>query len=289
MHTSTNTATKLSRLVAAFFVLFLGVFFAGSSVRAAEPDQEKPASGAPFKGTLYIIGGGADKSLARFVELAGGDKAVIAILPHASSVPKEAADEASNLFSARGVKNLVTIMPDQKVGLPKNVNAVYFTGGDQNRLVRLLDPVLAKEIHDLLKSGGLVGGTSAGAAAVPPKMIAGGMKDGLIKKDSLLLGDGLGYLPGFVIDTHVMERTRHDRLMVALTEIDDVIGIGLDEDTAVEISGKSIKVWGAGHARFMKRSKEHSSTLSKVEKDSKASVFNILYSVLSEDSEWPLD
>ncbi|MDZ4836294.1 MAG: cyanophycinase [Candidatus Melainabacteria bacterium] len=244
--------------------------------------------GTPFKGTLYLIGGGADQSLQRFVDIAGGDKAVIAILPHSSGVPQEAADEAANQFTARGVKNLVTIMPNQKVGLPKNVNAVFFTGGDQNRLMRLLDPVLNTEIHDFLKRGGLVGGTSAGAAAAPPRMIAGGMDDKFVKNDSLLLGDGLGYLPGFVVDTHVLQRARHDRLMVALSLIENVTGVGLDEDTAIEIVGKKITVRGEGHARFYQRSDKHSSTLSKVGKGEKASVRNMLYSVLSDGDEWDL-
>lgn len=257
---------------------------------ADDPGAEKEAAGgAPFQGTLYLIGGGADQSLQRFVDIAGGAQAVIAILPHASGAPQEAADEAANAFSARGVKNIVPIMPNQKgVGLPKNLSAVFFTGGDQNRLMRLLDPVLASEIHDFLKRGGLVGGTSAGAAAAPPRMIAGGMEDNLVKNDSLLLGDGLGYLPNFVIDTHVLERSRHDRLMVTLSSIENVTGVGLDEDTAIEITAQKIVVRGVNHARFYKRSDKFSTTVDTVSKGNKASVRNMLYSVLSEGDEWEL-
>lgn len=258
----------------------------GGEEKHTSPDAS--STGAPFKGTLYLIGGGADKSLQRFVDIAGGAQAVIAVLPQASGVPQEAADETANQFTARGVKNIITIMPGQKVGLPKNVNAVFFTGGDQNRLIRLLDPVLAGEIHDFLKQGGLVGGTSAGSAAAPPRMIAGGMEDKLLKSDSLLLGDGLGYLPGFVVDTHVLQRGRHDRLMVALSMIEDVVGIGLDEDTAVEITGNTLKVWGENHVRVLQRSGENSSNLPTVSKGLKANVRKMLYSVLSEGDEWQL-
>lgn len=260
--------------------------FVGTGLKRALAEETEATTGAPFKGTLYLIGGGADQSLQRFVDIAGGAKAVIAILPHSSGVPQEAADEAANLFTARGVKTILPIMPNQKVGLPKNVNAIFFTGGDQNRLMRLLDPVLAGEIHDFLKRGGLVGGTSAGAAAAPPRMIAGGMEDKFLRSDSLLLGDGLGYLPGFVVDTHVLQRCRHDRLMVALSVIENVTGVGLDEDTAIEIAGNKITVRGQGHARFYQRSDKHSSTLGTVGKGDKASVRNMLYSVLSEGDEW---
>jgi cyanophycinase len=264
--------------------------FAMRQAVADDPKAEKEAAGgAPFKGTLYLIGGGADQSLQRFVDIAGGAQAVIAILPHSSGAPQEAADEAANAFSARGVKNIVPIMPSQKgVGLPKNLSAVFFTGGDQNRLMRLLDPLLGTEIHDFLKGGGLVGGTSAGAAAAPPRMIAGGMDDQLLKSDSLLLGDGLGYLPGFVIDTHVLQRCRHDRLMVALSSIENATGVGLDEDTAIEIAGRKIVVRGVNHARFYKRSDRFSNTVDTVSKGTKASVRNMLYSVLSEGDQWDL-
>lgn len=267
-------------------ILVCLIAFSGTSAIAAE-DAETSAR-APFKGTLYLIGGGADKSLQRFVDIAGGANAVIAILPHASGVPQEAADASANLFTARGVKNIITIMPGQKVGLPKNVNAVYFTGGDQNRLMRLLDPVLAGEIQDFLKRGGLVGGTSAGAAAAPATMIAGGMDDKFVQPNALLLGDGLGYLPGFIVDTHVLQRSRHDRMMVALSRVKDVVGIGLDEDTAVEISGNRINVWGEGHVRIMERPNSHSSNLDSAGKGQKAHVKNMLYSVLSEGDHWEL-
>ncbi len=286
MNTSSNRAQSGRRhFLAATTLALLTTFGLGALVRADDEAEKGPL---PFKGTLYLIGGGANDSMQRFVDIAGGDKAVIAILPHASSVPQESADECANLFASRRAKNVVTIMPGQKSGLPKNVNAVFFTGGDQNRLMRLLDPVLAQEIQDFLKQGGLVGGTSAGAAAAPPCMIAGGMDDKIVKADSLLMNDGLGYLPGFVIDTHVLERARHDRLLVAVSNIDKVIGIGLDEDTAVEITGSKIKVWGKGHARFMQKSDKHSSTINKVGRGNKAKVVNMLYSVLSDGDEWEL-
>lgn len=239
------------------------------------------------KGTLYLIGGAAEETLDRFVELAGGTKAAIVVIPHASSVPKEVADETINQLVARGVKNVTAIMPDDKSKkLPKEVDAVYICGGDQNRLVRLMEPALVEEIRDFLSAGGVVGGTSAGAAAAAPRMIAGGMTDLYVEADSLLLGNGLGFLSGTVVDTHVLERARHDRLMAAVSEIDCVIGIGLDEDTAVEITAEKMTVWGKGHARFYERSAEHTSSLGSAGKGKRASVRKMLYSVLSEGDIW---
>lgn len=255
--------------------------------RFAVAEDEKPVA-PQCKGTLYIVGGAADKSLKRFVELAGGAKAKIAILPHSSSVPVEAADEIANVFASLGVKETVAIQPSGKQELPDDITAIWMTGGDQNRLMRLADKALLDKVRDFLNNGGVVGGTSAGAAVVAPRMIAGGMEDGFPRGSSLRLGDGLGLLPGYVVDTHVKQRERHDRLMAALAMIEGVKGIGLDEDTAVEIQNGKAKVHGAGCARIYERSADFTSDLANAKDQDKASVRKVLYSIIPEGEEFDL-
>ena len=229
-----------------------------------------------------LPGGLADKSFKRFVELAGGPKAKIAILPHSSSVPIESADETANIFASLGVKSTVAIQPTGNQALPADVTAVWMTGGDQNRLMRLADKTLLDQVRDFLKNGGVVGGTSAGAAVVPPQMIAGGMDDGFPRGASLRLSDGLGLLPGFIVDTHVKQRERHDRIMAALAMLDGVKGIGLDEDTAIEIVAGKGTVYGDGCVRFYERGAGFKSDLTAAKDQDKASVRNVLYSVIPE-------
>ncbi len=249
------------------------------------PEPEKQPA---FKGTLYVVGGAADTSLKRFVELAGGANAKIVILPHSSSVPVEAADAAANAFASLGAKSSVIIQPGGNQNLPKDMTAIWMTGGDQNRFMRLAPKTLIGDVAQFLKDGGVVGGSSAGAALVATRMIAGGMEDGFPRGSSLRLADGLGLLPGFVVDTHVKQRERHDRLMAALAMVSGVKGIGLDEDTAVEIHGNKGKVHGAGCARLYERGPGFKSDLNSAKDQAKTSVRKMLYSVVPAGEEFDL-
>lgn len=256
-----------------FMAAFLGTQKAGAAT-----NQSKDKELLSFKGTLYPIGGAADTSLGRFVELAGGSSARIVILPHSSSTPKETAEELANSFMALGVKDTETIMPGEKKSLPK-CSAVFMSGGDQSRMMRLIDQAFIDELRAFLQEGHLIGGTSAGAAIMAPRMIAGGMSDGLPKSKSLLIAEGLGLLPAYMVDTHVGARGRHDRLMAGLSMLAGVKGIGLDEDTAVEIKDGKATVRGQGVAHVYRRSDEFKSSLPETEEGRMAAVENMIYSI----------
>lgn len=268
-------------------LLFSTSTLAQENMNTTEQPEQKEVQPA-FKGTLYLVGGSADTALKRFVELAGGAGAKIVILPHSSSVPVEAGDSAANAFHSLGVKTTVIIQPGAKQDLPKDMTAIWITGGDQNRFMRLASKQLISDIQTFLKDGGVVGGSSAGAALAAPKMIAGGMEDGFPRGGALRMGDGLALLPGFVVDTHVKQRERHDRLMAAMAMVAGVKGIGLDEDTAVEIHGNKAKVYGAGFARVYERGPGFASELDGAKDQVKTSVRKVLYSVVPEGEEFDL-
>lgn len=239
---------------------------------------------ANFLGVLFLIGGSADSTLTRFVELSGGKDAFIVILPHASGIPEEVSLKLTKTLTDLGAGKCLTILPGENKSLPREATAVYFTGGDQSRLVKDIGAELLQQVTDFLQAGGVVGGTSAGAAVAAATMIAGGMDDGLLRSGALLLEPGFGLLPGCIVDTHVKQRERTDRLMAAVSLVDHVIGIGLDEDTAVEIKDGIAKACGAGHVRVYRRSASHKSTLV-AGQDKRASVFDMTVSVLSEGGE----
>lgn len=261
-----------------FSLGFAALLFSGKA-EAQELALSNADVYSDFKGTLYPIGGGADSSLRRFAELAGADAARITILPHSSSTPKETAEELANTFMSLGVRNTDIIMPGESKSLPQGCTAVFMSGGDQNRMMRLIDKALITQIQAFLKEGNLVGGTSAGAAAVSRQMIAGGMSDGLPKSKSLLIGEGLGLLPGYMVDTHVGARARHDRLMVGLSMVPGVKGIGLDEDTAVEIKNGKATVRGVGVAHVYRRAGSFKSDLPASPEGKMASVQDVVYSI----------
>lgn len=230
------------------------------------------------KGKLFIIGGAADKVLTRFVEIAGGKDAFILVIPHSSVSPKASGKDMSKLFKNAGAARVEVLATNSSENLPK-CSAVYMTGGDQNRLLKLLKPHQVEQLKDLLRDGCVIGGSSAGAAAVPIEMIGGGMEDRKPKKGSLMIEKGLGLLPGYMVDTHVNPRGRQDRLMVGLSMVDGIGGIGLDEDTAVEISKDSATVHGVGVVHVYKRAADFSSELKSRPAGEMASIKNVIYSI----------
>lgn len=249
------------------------------------PAAQAGSSNAP-KAAFFLIGGNAKSTLSDFVQLAGGDKANIAIITHAAEEPAKLGDDLQNSFNELGVKNTTVILPGSKTGLPKDTTAVYMCGGTQTRLKRLLEePMLSQ----LLTFDGLIGGSSAGAMIASPRMIAGGMDDHVVKARSLNVVDGLNFVPHVVIDTHVGERSRDTRLMAALVLIETAeLGIGLDEDTAVYIHDGKAKVYGEGNVRLFKRGEGFRSNVEARGKNALASVHNVVISVLSSGDEFDL-
>ena len=197
------------------------------------------------KQQLFLIGGKADAVLADFIALAGGRSAHVAIVTHASGVPRQSADDIVEQLRALHVTRITVLMPRDSQ-LPEDVDAIYIAGGDQERLVARLDRNgLGEQIREALRRG-VVAGSSAGAAAASYVMIAGGMSDLVLRRDSLRLTKGLCLLPGVVMDTHFGNRSRESRLRAAVASVPGNIGIGLDEDTAVHVHKGFCRVYGTG-------------------------------------------
>ncbi len=203
------------------------------------------------KGYLVIIGGGnrPDYLTQKMIELAGGNDTKFAVIPMASSVPIKSARRQKEDLQRLGVKNIEIILcdsiaanSDSVMNKMKGVKAVYFTGGDQARLTKaLLGTKLIKKIETIYNEGGLVGGTSAGAAVMGKIMITG---DELlssdssrnfieIKKGNIKNTEGFGFVTLAVIDQHFIIRKRHNRLMTIILENPQLLGIGIDESTSI--------------------------------------------------------
>ena len=217
-----------------------------------------PAS-AQQKGTLFIVGGGRqpDALVARFVELAGGPgRARIAVVPMASGAAQESGDgkveqleefgaDAFNLNLSRA-----QAMTDSAAALLDDVTGVWFVGGDQARLVDVLErtPVLdAVRAH--YERGAVLGGTSAGAAIMSDSMLTGsqivagedtigyhGDEYRRIVRGSIEIVTGFGFLKDAIIDQHFIERERHNRLLSVVLERPSMIGAGIAEGTAIEVA-----------------------------------------------------
>ncbi len=205
---------------------------------------------APPKGHLVIVGGGGvpDTVAARAIGLSGGPSAIVAVLPQASEL-KETGAEAVDFWTKAGASRAVDVSLTDRAGAIAAVEQatfIWFPGGDQNRLTEALKGTGIPElIRERYAAGATVGGTSAGAAVMSPVMITGDADLLSITAGRTKTADGLGLLPGVIVDQHFQKRQRMNRLISAVLDHPRLVGIGIDEKTAIIVSGgKKFEVVG---------------------------------------------
>ncbi len=206
--------------------------------------------GEPSLGRLVILGGGptTPEVRAKTLELAGGPKARVLIVPFASNSPT-AGENSANFWRDGGAENVgVLDLTDPAVARAEVARAdlIWIRGGSQVLLMRTMaDTGVPEAIRERFHRGGIVAGTSAGAAVMSAVMITGyagrrGTPEGQLAK----LGEGLGLWPEVIVDQHFVKRKRHERLKRAVLDHPELLGIGIDESTAVVVQGRSFEVIG---------------------------------------------
>ena len=216
-------------------------------------------------GTLVLMGGAVearDEAFQHFLRLVDGhDGAPIVGLTTASYEPSEAARAWLGDFRRAGARNvripLFQLACDERdreiAAMIKEASAVFLGGGDQVKLVGALGGSFAlNEIKALFRRGGVICGTSAGAAALTELTMAGGEIDEEGNLVEQYIGPGLGLL-GFktIVDTHFQQRRRLQRLFVVVGQNTELLGLGIDEDTALVVRGHVGEVIGAGGVTFV--------------------------------------
>ena len=210
------------------------------------------------QGKLLIIGGAEDKEgdckiLREFLRCAGGTKAHIVIMTAATSLPGEVGDNYIRVFERLGaedVRVLDTQTPEdannpEYLEAIEQASGIFFTGGDQARIISCLkDTKLDAAMHRRYSEGIIIGGTSAGAAMMPDMMIIEGDSETNPRVEVVAMGPGMGFLPDVVIDQHFAQRGRLGRLVTALLLQPAVLGFGIDENTAILVSGDELEVIG---------------------------------------------
>jgi len=198
---------------------------------------------------LLIIGGAAGPALlGRFVSLAGGAAARIVVIATASSAPAEAENAHRAAFTALGAGEVRALRLSTRreaqcdQPLLRTATAIFFTGGDQERISSVIGGTAADAE---IQRHPLIGGTSAGAAAMSGTMIVEGDAPG-VSRASVRTGPGLELLPGVLIDQHFAERGRVNRLLSAVAMAPHELGLGIDEDTAILTDGDRFEVLGSG-------------------------------------------
>lgn len=229
-------------------------------LKAATPfaQQKQDACIGPEKGSLLIVGGGqlGPEIWARFIELAGGPNAHIIVIPTAG---EDAQIDTANLFEKKlfhkmGVKDVVVLHTrnsqvantDSFVAPVKKATGIWFSGGRQWRLA---DAYLNTQAHTafnaLLNRGGVIGGTSAGATIQGSFLFRGDTKG-----NNILEGDhtqGLDFIHNVAIDQHILVRNRQFDLASFIKTHPHLLGIGIDESTAIVVQKNSFEVIGKSY------------------------------------------
>jgi cyanophycinase len=243
------------------------------------------AAQAGPKGYLFIIGGGERDApiMKRYLGLAAGfGTGRVIIFTMASSIPQETGPKLIAEFKGLGAKDVVfyqlthdEAMKPDSAKILDGAGGIYFAGGDQARLTAaLLDTPIQAKMLELYAKGCIIGGTSAGAAVMSEVMITGDEKRTakeadqwqVVWADNIVRVPGFGFVKNAIIDQHFVTRRRHNRLMSLVLENPKLVGVGIDESTAVlvrpdgryEVLGENqVIVYDARRARVFKTPAGH--------------------------------
>ncbi|WP_371742951.1 cyanophycinase [Lentimicrobium sp. S6] len=197
----------------------------------------------------------SDSIINRFIELAGGIDAHIVFIPTASGM--KSYDENygfAGTLRNRGANNITVLHTNDKaiansdsfVEPLRKAKAVWFGGGRQWRLVDSYKNTLTEKlIVEVLERGGVVGGSSAGATIQGSYLVRGDTKN-----NQIMMGDhqeGFGLLKDVAIDQHVLARNRQFDMFEILKKHPELLGIGIDENTAIIVQGNTFEVIGENY------------------------------------------
>jgi len=225
-----------------------------------------PRPGGPRSGHLLIIGGAEEKLrqrqiLTRFAALAGGADGRVAVISTASSLGDEATELYRSIFHGLGIPDVRGLRPlsrddandEQVCAAVEDATGIFMTGGNQLRLSSVIGgTLLGRMILERHRHGAIVAGTSAGASAISTHMVAFGTNGATPKQRMTQMSAGLGLLPGVIIDQHFEQRNRLGRLLALIAQSPSLLGIGIDEDTALLVSSSGIgEVIGKGSVTIL--------------------------------------
>jgi cyanophycinase len=269
--------------------------------RKVEQFLERPLRpsrpGAPRKGTLVIIGGHEDRTgeklILRAVAYRLDDKGKIVVCTVASAEPDSLWEQYENAFRTIGVPHVyrLDIESREDATTPRSMrilegaSGVFFTGGDQLKITSQIgDTPVYSRVQEIYEQGGVVAGTSAGASAMSETMMVTNNGEASYRiKSALLMAPGLGLARDMLIDQHFAERGRMGRLIGAVSQNPRVLGIGIDENTAMILErDREFRVLGAGAVYVVDASKTKYSNIGDEDTDRTLSSFNLIVHMLSQ-------
>ncbi|WP_243878593.1 cyanophycinase [Winogradskyella pelagia] len=220
--------------------------------------QENEITTGNKNGTLIAIGGGEighTNIMKEFRKLAGGDSAKIVVIPTAFVRNNEIDTMLlKRNFKEYGIPNFTILHTsdsieantDEFVKPIKEATGIYFTGGRHWRIAdSYLNTKVHKELLKLLDRGGVIAGSSAGATIQGSYLARGDTKN-----NQIMMGDheiGFGFISNIAIDQHVLSRNRQFDMFIILENKPELLGVGIDESTAIVVKGDILEVIGESY------------------------------------------
>ncbi|MCR1898268.1 cyanophycinase [Irregularibacter muris] len=250
------------------------------------------------KSTLVIIGGGEDKQadkkiLKEIVLLSGEDRARIGVIATASKYNDELGQEYEDLFYDLGVKEVNTIpVMDRKQSNNRHrldkildYDCLFFTGGDQLRISSIIGGTYFHRIlHKFWEEKKVIAGTSAGASMMSEVMIVEGDDEEAPRKCTIGLAPGMGLIENVIIDQHFNQRGRIGRLLTGVAQNPHILGIGIDEDTAIVVEDNlSFYVVGKGVATIIDGRNIEYTNITEQHPDESLALTNVTLHILPEN------
>ena len=233
------------------------VRFSRATMSLRVPFQVAAQTRGPSNGSLVIVGGAMRDPgiMQRFLDLAGGPAAPIVVIPTAGGADEyDQFYQGLNAWRDQGATNLTVLHTkdrsqaesDEFVRVIREASGVWFPGGRQWHLAdSYLDTPTERELHNLLDRGGVIGGSSAGATIQGSYLVRGDTRG-----NELMMGDhveGFGFLTNSAIDQHLLKRNRQFDLVEVIQAHPELLGIGIDENTAIVVTGNSFEVIGESY------------------------------------------
>jgi cyanophycinase len=248
-----------------------------------------------------LIGGGEDREgeMAILREVAGHARSGrMAVVTAATTQPAEMWAVYKRVFGSLGVKDVVHVSvqtrddayDQQKIRLLADAKVVFFTGGDQVRITSCLGgSPMCDSIRRSHEAGLTLAGTSAGTSCMSETMLVGGGGEESHKIGmALLMAPGLGFITNVIVDQHFAERGRIGRLLGAVAQNPRILGVGIDENTAIVVADSHFRVIGAGAVYVIDAISESYSNVSENEPERTMSLFDVRLHILSVDDTFDL-
>lgn len=217
---------------------------------------------------LLVIGGG-DRTpdiLQKIAQESGDEKGKLLVIPWAGGEQQEYFDafkkDVESVSKIQFIKGVFRPLNEQTkaefLQQLKEATGIYFTGGDQNRVMEVLqDKELLQAIRDKYNSGAFFSGSSAGTAVMSKIMLTGEGDFKVIDGNKVETKEGIGLLSEIILDQHFIARQRQNRLLGLVLKYPNQLGVGIDEDTALFIKdNRTGEVFGNSQVMIFDAKKE---------------------------------